>query len=83
MLNMHRDIFHLCMQVFAAQHPARVAPRDAVLFTAFVACLVPRALATGDSMYFIDVGWNSVLGLSQLAVLTRYAGVCDAPVAVS
>ena len=61
------------LQAFAAKHPTSVAPLDAVLFTGFVAALVPRALATGDSMYFIDVGWNSALGVCQLLVLARRA----------
>ena len=69
------------MQVFAVQHPSSVAPHDALLFTGFVACLVPRALATQDSMYFLDVSWNAVLGCGQLWVLARWVpddAVCQA-----
>ncbi|KAK9792027.1 hypothetical protein WJX73_004177 [Symbiochloris irregularis] len=44
-------------------------PQQVMLNTAFVALLIPRSLFTQDSMFFIDVGWNALLGWGQLAVL--------------
>lgn len=44
-------------------------PQQVALNTAFVALLIPRSLFTQDSMFFIDVGWNTVLGWGQLLVL--------------
>ena len=44
-------------------------PMQVMLNTAFVALLIPRSLFTQDSMFFIDITWNAVLGWGQLVVL--------------
>ena len=44
-------------------------PHQVLLNTAFVALLIPRSLFTQDSMFFIDISWNALLGWGQLAVL--------------
>ena len=44
-------------------------PWQVMLNTGMVALLIPRSLFTRDSMFFIDIFWNAVLGWGQLAVL--------------
>lgn len=44
-------------------------PHQGMLNTGFVALLIPRSLFTQDSMFFIDITWNALLGWGQLAVL--------------
>ena len=51
------------------QNSTGFIPRQVMLNTGMVALLIPRSLFTQDSMFFIDIVWNALLGWGQLAVL--------------
>lgn len=60
---------HLHGQVKLLQDASGYLPAQVTLNTAFVALLIPRSLFTQDSMFFIDITWNALLGWGQLLVL--------------